>query len=140
MTDAKTWLSRGFWLRQERDQIQRLRNEVFDRLTKCTQDLSDAPTSGTKDPHRYDLLAEYDIQLAEKEAEIDKARFEIYKVIDELGDPRYRILLKARYCEGKSWPEVHAIMNYDPSHVFRLHGMALLQIAPLIEKKTACLK
>ena len=138
MTDAKTWLSRGFWLRQEREQIQRLRNEVFDRLTKCTQDLSDAPTSGTKDPHRYDVLAEFDIELAEKEAEIDKARLEIYNVISELNDARLRMILLARYCECMSWPEIQAIMHYDQRWVFRLHGKALLQVAPLIEKKTGC--
>lgn len=86
------------------------------------------------------MLAEYDIKLAEKEAEIDRVWFEIYKVIDELSDPRYRVILRARYCECKSWPDVIAVVNYDRSHVYRLHGEALLKIAPMIEKKTACLK
>ena len=77
-TEAKNWLSRGFWLRQEKEQILRMRSEVYDRLTNVTQNLSAVNTSGTKDPHRYDVLAEFDIELAEKEAEIDKARLEIY--------------------------------------------------------------
>ena len=134
--DAKEWLSRGFWLRQEKEQITRLRNEAFERLTKITQELSSTTVSGTKDPHKYDILAEYDIELSEKEAEIDKLRLDIYNAVSEVKDERSRVLLLARYCECMSWPEIQAIMHYERRWVFALHGRALQHVVPIIEKKT----
>ena len=134
MSDVKAWLSRGFWLKKEMEQILRMRGETFDRLTKLTQNLSESPTSGTKDPHKYDILAELDIKLAEKEAEIDKARLEIYNVISEVKDTKLRTILMARYCECMSWQEIQAIMHYDQRWVYRLHGQALQAVEPLIKK------
>ena len=132
--EAKAWLSRGFWLRQEKEQIIRLRSETFDRLTNITQTLSDMPSGGTKDPHRYDALAELDVELAEKEAEIDRARLEIYNAVRKVKENRLRVVLIARYCECMSWPEIQAVMHYHERQVYRLHGKALEQIAPVIEQ------
>ena len=133
--DAKTWLSRGFWLRQEKEQIARMRSELFDRLTNITQDIGNEQTSGTKDPHKFDAIADLDMQLAAKEAEIDRAKLEIYNTLRNVKDSRYRLILIARYCECMSWPEIQAIMHYNERHVYRLHGLALQQVAPMIESK-----
>ena len=136
--EAKEWLSRGFWLRQEKEQIIRMRGELLERLTNCTQDLTGVNVSGTKDPHKFDAIADLDGKLMEREAQIDRIRLEIYTVIRGVQDVRLRMILMARYCEYMSWPEIQTLVRCTERHVFRLHGEALQQVAPLIEIKTGC--
>ena len=133
--DAKTWLSRGIWMQQEKEQIAEMREEMFERLTNITQELSGVNVSSTKDPHKYDALIELDSKLEDKEKQIDRALLEIYTVIQELEDSRFRTILLARYVECKSWKEIQARMHYYERHVYRLHGLALQKIAPLIAKR-----
>lgn len=133
--EAKEWLSRGFWLRREKEQIIRMRGELLERLTNGTQDLTGVNVSGTKEPHKFDTVVALDEKLMEREAQIDKIRLEIYTVIRGVQDVRLRMILMARYCEYMSWPEIQTIVHCTERHVFRLHGEALQQVAPLIEIK-----
>ena len=133
--DVKLWLMRGFWLRLEKEQISRMRQETFTRLTKVTQDFSGVVTSGTKDPHKYDVIAELDADLAEKEAEIEKSLLDIYKAISSLRDDRLRFIMLARYYEGQSWQKIIDMSHYSDRQIYRLHGTALMQLIPYLEKK-----
>lgn len=133
--DVKSWLMRGVWLRREKEQVSRMREETFLRLTKVTQDFSGVVTSGTKDPHKYDAIAELDAELADKEAEIEKSLLDIYKAISSLEDDRLRVIMLARYYEGHTWVEVAKIANYDERQIYRLHGTALMLLIPYLEQK-----
>ena len=133
--EVKQWLSRGFWLRQEKEQIVRERQELFDRLTSITQKTDGVITSSTKDPHKFDLIAEFDSELAECEKKIDRARGEIFRAIRSLSDHRLRVIMMARYMENMSWGEIATITHYQERHVYRLHGMALDELAKTIGKK-----
>lgn len=133
--EAKEWLSRGFWLRQEKEQIIRMRGELLERLTNGTQDLTGVNVSGTKEPHKFDAVVALDEKLLDREQQIDRIRLEIYTVIRGVQDVRLRMILMARYCEYMSWPEIQTLVRCTERHVFRLHGEALQQVAPLIEIK-----
>lgn len=136
MTDAKQWLSRGFWLRREKDQLERMREETITRLTKTTASGGD-PVGGTKDPHKFDALALLDMDIDNRIRELDKVRLEIFTAIQQLSDVRYRTLLLGRYYECLTWGEIATILHYDNRYTFKLHGQALQAIQPIIEKKGA---
>lgn len=135
LREVKAWLSRGFWLRQEKEQITRSRQELFDRMTSITQNTEAVAVSGTKDPHKYDELAALDDELAEKEQELARASREIFSAIRAVPDSRYRVLLMARYYECLSWQEIATLTHYQERQVYRLHGAALAAIEPIISAK-----
>lgn len=133
--EVKQWLSRGFWLRQEKEQIVLARQELYERLTSITQKTDGVITSGTKDPHKYDLIAEFDAELEAKEKEVDRARREIFRAIRSLSDRRLRVIMMDRYLENMSWTEIAAITHYHERHIYRLHGVALNELAKQLDKK-----
>lgn len=137
MTDTKAWLSRGFWLRREKEQLERLREETFTRLTKVTQSISADTVQGTKDPYKFDVLVQLDADIEDKIKELDKTRLEIFEAIQQLPDRRYRMVLLGRYYEGLSWEEIVPLLHYEIRQVYRLHGMALVAIEPIIRRKQA---
>ena len=132
---AKEWLSRGFWLRKEKEQLERMREETFSRLTNVTQSISGEIVSSSKDPHKYDALIQIDTELDEKIRELDRTRLEIFKAIQQLQDRRYRMVLLARYYECLRWDAIATLMNYQMAQVYRFHGMALTAIEPIIKKE-----
>lgn len=134
MMDAKIWLGRGFWLRKEKEQLERLREETYTRLTKTTPNMAVEATSGSKDPHKYDILAALDVELEEKIKALDKVRLEIFTAIQQLPDRRYRMVLLGRYYECLSWGEIATLMHYERRYVFKIHGQALQAIQPIIQK------
>lgn len=135
MTDAKQWLSRGFRLRSEKEQLVRIREETYTRLTKLTQNISGDITSGTKDPHKFDALVTLDLDIDKKIKELDKVRLEIFTTIQQLQDRRYRMVLLGRYYECLSWGEIATLLHYEERQIYRIHGMALTAIQPLIDAK-----
>ena len=132
---AKTWLSRGFWLKREKEQLERLREETFTRLTKLTQNISGEAVSGTKDPYKFDVLVQLDADIEDRLKALDKTRREIFGAIQQLTDRRYRMVLLGRYYECLSWSDIATLMHYDERQVYRLHGMALTAIEPIVEKE-----
>lgn len=131
---AKEWLMRGFRLKQEKEQLERMREELFTRLTKVTQNISGEAVSGTKDPYKFDALVQMDVELEEKIKELDKVRLEIFQAIQQLTDRRYRMVLLGRYYECLPWPDIATLMHYDERQVYRFHGMALTAIEPIIDR------
>ena len=132
--EAKQWLSRGFWLRQEIEQISAARRELIERFTSITPNTEGETVSGSKDPHKYDALAILDSELAEKEKKLKQDQLDIYRVIEAVTDTQYRILLFDRYYRCKQWPEIAAKMNYEERQLYRIHGAALAAAAVMIEK------
>lgn len=131
---AKKWLQRGIRLREEKEQLEELREETFTRLTNTTQNM-DAVGGGTKDPHKFDNLAALDVEISRKIEELDRTRFEIYTAINKLPDRRQRLVLTGHYLQGKTWEEIAVAINYDIRHIYRIHGAALQAIYPHIGKK-----
>lgn len=71
--------------------------------------------------------------MEELNAKIDIAicmRDQISVAIDQLEDPRYRILLRLYYLRGLTWDLVASEMHYDVRWVRKLHGKALQAIKP----------
>lgn len=134
---AKEWLSRGYRLKAEKEQLERMREETFARLTKVTQNISGETVASTKDPHKYDILIQLDTEIEDKIRELDRVRLEIFKAIKRLPDRRYRMVLLGRYYECLPWCDIATLMHYDERQIYRFHGMALTAIEPFILRKSA---
>lgn len=133
--DAKQWLSRGFWLRREKEQLERMREETMARLTKITATLDAERVSSTPNPYKFEELIELDADIDAKIKALDKTRLEIFGAIQKVQDARYRMVLLGRYYECMAWTDIAALMHYEERQVFRVHGMALQAIQPIIDAK-----
>lgn len=134
MNDAKQWLSRGRGLRREKEQLERMREEVYTRLTKTTPTAGDG-TTGTKDPHKMDELVALDEAIALRVRELDAIRLEIFTAIQQLTDRRYRMVLLGRYYECLEWGDLATLLHYEERQLYRLHGCALTAIQPIIDRR-----
>lgn len=133
--NAKLWLSRGFWLKREKEQLERMREETFTRLTKITATIDGERISGTKNPYKYEALIDLDTEIEDKIKALDRTRHEIFTTIQQLQDSRYRQVLLGRYYECLPWADIATLMHYEERQVFRVHGMALQAIQPLVDAK-----
>ncbi len=64
-------------------------------------------------------------------ADIDRLvdlRQDILQAIRQLPCGNAQLVLEMRYITGKSWEEIAAVLGYDRSWVFRVHGRSLKEI------------
>ena len=57
--------------------------------------------------------------------QLNATLFEVEDMIDRLGDPVERRLMRCRYIDGLTWEEVCVEMNYSWRQTHRIHGTAL---------------
>ena len=130
MTNAekKAWLRR---YRQALDNERRLRNAIRaarSRAEATTQALRPTPGgSGGQDKVAagVELLDSYQRKLADQLAESEKLRAEIEQAIDALPSADLRLVMRARYIDGRAWWQIANQMDVSDSWVKKLHGKAL---------------
>ena len=130
MTNAKkkAWLWR---YRQALDNERRLRNAIRaarSRAEATTQALRPAPGgSGGQDKVAagVELLDSYQRKLADQLAESERLRAEIEQAIDALPSADLRLVMRARYIDGRAWWQIANQMDVSDSWVKKLHGKAL---------------
>lgn len=127
-TEKKAWLRR---YRQALDNERRLRNAIRaarSRAEATTQALRPAPGgSGGQDKVAagVELLDSYQRQLADQLTESEKLRAEIEQAIDALPSADLRLVMRARYIDGRAWWQIANQMDVSDSWVKKLHGKAL---------------
>ncbi len=57
---------------------------------------------------------------------------EIEKLLGEVRNSNYRLLLELRYLHGLTWEQIAERMRYSRRHIIRLHGSALLQMQDVL--------
>lgn len=130
MTNAekKAWLRR---YRQALDNERRLRNAIRaarSRAEATTQALRPAPGGrGGQDKVAagVELLDSYQRKLADQLTESEKLRAEIEQAIDALPSADLRLVMRARYIDGRAWWQIANQMDVSDSWVKKLHGKAL---------------
>ena len=127
-TEKKAWLRR---YRQALDNERRLRNAIRaarSRAEATTQALRPAPGgSGGQDKVAagVELLDSYQRKLADQLAESERLRAEIEQAIDALPSADLRLVMRARYIDGRAWWQIANQMDVSDSWVKKLHGKAL---------------
>lgn len=126
--EAKQWLWRARGIDREIESLMKTREKEYARLTSITSQLSGMTVSGTKDPHKYDNLAELDDTITRRISELEKTKAEILKEINRLDDQRYRLILKYYYVDCMTLEQIAVEMNYSFSHVNRIKYEAIKSI------------
>ena len=125
---AKAWLKRGWQLDREINSLLRTKQETRDRLTSVTAGYAGEPVQGTRDPHKYDRLAELDEKIDQRIDQLIQVKGEIADAIAQVQDTRYRTLLTERYLCFRTWEQIAVDMNYSWKHIHRIHGEALIEL------------
>ena len=102
--------------------------ETRAKLERVTPVLTNNPCGGGSTDRMTDGVAkliELKEMLSRKIDEICEYRMECLSKIDRIPDGRYRVILKERYFNNKSFEEISVIVNYAYNRTCMLHGKAL---------------
>lgn len=129
---TKEWLSRAINIDKEIGRLLRERRAAWDRAVSVTSRVNATCVTGTKDPHKYDKLAEYEDMIDQRVDELYETKQEIETAIAKLSEPILRTILFERYISGKKWEQIACDTNYSYMQVCRLHGKALGEIEKML--------
>lgn len=132
--NVKSWLNRAKNIDREIDRLIDQREAERERILSITQKLTGDVVQTTKDPHKFDRLAEYDAEIDRQIDELIKVKTEINRAIMKLEDGRLREILRARYLENKTFEEISVRIRYSYKQTCRLHGRALLKMEAVINE------
>lgn len=129
---AKQWLNRGRRIDQEISKLMETKALIEARLTSITQSYDSDGAQSTKDPHKFDQLAEINNQIEIRTRDLIMVKAEIIEMINQLYDRRQRLVLLSYYVDGKTWEQTAVDLNYSYMHIMRIHGYALVEIEKML--------
>lgn len=130
---VKSWLNRAKRLDEEIDTLMDLKRTTSERLTTIVQNYNSDGSQSSKDPHKFDRLAEIDGEIDRKIQELTNVRQEIFDTISKVEDSRYRQILLGRYIAHWTWERIAVSINYSYKQTIRLHGYALIAVEQYIK-------
>lgn len=130
---AKQWLMRARNIDREIDALLHSLSETRDRVLKITQSISGDTVQSTKDPHRYDRLAELEEEIDEKVDNLVRVKAEIVNTVARIDDQRLREILTRRYVDGATFEQIAVDMGFSWRQTHRLHGEALLRMEVVLD-------
>ena len=130
---TKQWLMRARNIDREIDSLVKARGELYDRVTKITQSYTGDVVQSTKDPHRFEALTEYEMEIDRQIDKLIDVKREINSAINELHDWRLRSVMFERYLANKKWEEIAVELHFSYQHVCRLHGRALIELGVILK-------
>lgn len=129
---AKEYLRQYVQIEREIGRLLEERQRWIDLATRITPAYSDAPKGGQsgngKIPAAVERIAEQEEKIDAKIAELVGLQREIERLLNEVKNPDYRLLLELRYLQEMTWEQIAERMHYSWRHIVRLHGKALLQM------------
>lgn len=130
---VKKWLGRARYIEREIALLQKTKQETRDQLTKITQSYEDNDgVQATKDPHKFDRLAEFDSMIDEKVDELIKAKNEIIQAVFLLDDRLQKIVLLSYYVRMKTFEQIAVEQNYSFRQISRIRQRGILELQKLI--------
>lgn len=132
---VKEWLRQGRELRQEIEQLQKEKLDMWDMLTNTVQGFEEkVQTSKKQGDEKIIKYLEYDELISKKVQELQKTVNDIERAIERLSKPRHRKLMRYYYIDRMTWEQVAERMNIDVRWVYILHGRALEEMDEIINK------
>ena len=129
---AKQWLGRARNIDHEIDNLVREKQSVKDRLTKITQSYESDGAQMTKDPHKFDRLAELENEIDQQVDELVETKREIIAVIQRLKNRPQRMALQDYYIAMMTWEETAVDLHYSFQGVMQLRKRAIAEVEKLI--------
>ena len=131
--EAKQWLWRARGIDRKLRALQEARDAEYERTVSIVSQLSGVTVSGTKDPHKYDRLAEFDDTIRRLSDELRAAKKELIEAIYRLEDHRYVDVLMYYYVNCMSLEQTAVKMSYSFPHIKRLRFEAINAIKMILE-------
>lgn len=129
---AKQWLGRARNIDHEIDNLIREKQRAKDRLTKITQSYESDGAQMTKDPHKFDRLAELENEIDQQVDELVETKREIISVIQRLKNRPQRMALQDYYIAMMTWEETAVDLHYSFQGVMQLRKRAIAEVEKLI--------
>jgi len=116
------------------------RKSLYDSLTGITQNYESDGAQSTKDPHKFDKLAELDSLIDSQINEWLNVLIEITDTISKVQDERQRRVLTLYYTvkdektkKPLSWEQVAVELHYSWKQTRRIHAKALQAVEEIIK-------
>ena len=116
---TRNWLGRARGINREIEALLKTKKETRDQLLRITQNYTSDGAQSTKDPHKYDRLAELESTIDQKVDELLVVKQEITETIMQLQDGRQRCVLLSYYVRCKSLEEIAVETGYCYRHARR---------------------
>ena len=126
--NAKQWMKRARRTDEEIERLEEARERLEARLTSVTQSYEGDGVQSTKDPHKFDRIAEIDSMISERKDELKSIVDEILAMINSLPDQLQRIVLISYYINCKTWEQTAVDIGYSYMQVTRINGQALIEV------------
>ena len=123
--EVKQWLWRARGIDNEIRALQEIRDHEFERVTAISAKLTGMPATVSKDPHKYDRLAELNDQIEQLSEKLTATKKEILARIYRLEDSRHRTVMVLYYVDCLSIEQISAKMHYSINNVFKLKRAAI---------------
>ena len=129
---AKQWLSRARNIDREIDNLIREKQRTKDRLTKITQSYASDGAQMTKDPHKFDRLAELENEIDQQVDALVETKREIMAVIKQLKSRPQRMALHDYYISMMTWEETAVDLHYSFQGVMQLRKRAIAEVEKIL--------
>ena len=129
--NARQWLGRARSINREIDALVKAKKEARDQLTKVTQNYQADGAQSSKDPHKFDRLAELETMIDQKIDDLIAAKKEITGAINQLQDGRQRTVLLDYYIRCKTQEEIAVEMHYSYRNTKRWLRAGIAEIEKL---------
>lgn len=132
---ARSYLSRARNIDHEIDVLLQAENETRDRLMAITQRYDGDGAQSTKDPHKYDKLAELSSLIDQKTDELVALKAEILEMIGRLPERRQRNVCNSYYIRMRTFEQIAVEEHYSYRQVKRIHSKSLLLVDGYLKGK-----
>ena len=126
--NARQWLGRARGINREIDALLSTKAETRDQLLRITQNYRSDGAQSSKDPHKYDRLAELENLIDQRVDELIAVKQEITEAIGKIEDGRQRTVLIGYYVRCKSLEEIAVEMHICYRQVKRYHRAGVQEI------------
>lgn len=129
---TKEYLGQAYYIDREINS----KIEIIDKLNalamKTSPTMSEMPGSPTRNVHKKEdvivKIMDLENEITERIDYLVDLKREIYRIINSVKNPDYRMLLELRYLCFRKWEEIAVEMNLEISWVHKLHNRALASV------------
>ena len=125
---ARQYLSRAKGIDHEIDNLMKAETETRERILSITQRYDGDGAQSSKDPHKFDRLAELSSLIDQKIDELVIVKEEILQMIGRLPEQRQRNVCTSYYVRMKTFEQIAVEEHYSYRQVKRIHSKSLLLV------------
>ena len=122
-------------IRSRQEEISRLRSSLNVKTSSIQEVSVQEDTSGAFDDRYVRIIEKVDAiskDINQKIDELIDTKVKVSNEIDLMPNRISRVILRERYINLKTLEEIADILCYEPRHVNRLHGQALLDFKDVL--------